>query len=90
MSYPLYFPKGEQSFVRDSLPKRKGKRTASTVCDDGCNAESSNQPTIFFSDDDGEDGNINTSTAKFLSRGDFYHFVLYRRGDVNTHRFLGS
>ncbi|VDN19339.1 unnamed protein product [Cylicostephanus goldi] len=88
MSYPLYFPRGEQSYVRESLRKRTGKRPASDISNEanvrGLAASS------FPSDDDSEDELMDRPPAKFLSRGDFYRFLLSRRGNLLEHRFYGT
>ncbi|RCN36646.1 hypothetical protein ANCCAN_17487 [Ancylostoma caninum] len=77
LSYPLYFPRGEQSYVRDCLPKRSVKQIANKGRDE------------FFSDDDAERDDLDVS-SKTLSRAEFYRFMLARRGCISQHRFLDT
>ncbi|CAJ0589523.1 unnamed protein product [Cylicocyclus nassatus] len=60
MSYPLYFPKGEQSFVRESLPKLTRKRTAPV----DITADESHQTDLFFSDDQDKNDQTDSPSPK--------------------------
>ncbi|KIH61441.1 hypothetical protein ANCDUO_08286 [Ancylostoma duodenale] len=88
LSYPLYFPHGEQSYVRDGLLKRS-KRDGNNRSTDGTSHVNLNRSEEFFSDDDIDQDDID-SPSKTLPRGDFYRFILARRGCVSEHRFLGT
>ncbi|VDK45874.1 unnamed protein product, partial [Cylicostephanus goldi] len=101
MSYPLYFPKGQQSFVRERLPKtRKRPATDQTIV-----SKARKRPALgesididdpdpvgarLLSDDEDEDDQVDSQPSKFLSRSDFYRFILARRGNLLEHRFYGS
>ncbi|KAL6737911.1 hypothetical protein Aduo_011514 [Ancylostoma duodenale] len=88
LSYPLYFPHGEQSYVRDGLLKRS-KRDGNNRSTDGTSHVNLNRSEEFFSDDDIDQDDID-SPSKTPPRGDFYRFILARRGCVSEHRSLGT
>ncbi|EYC10047.1 hypothetical protein Y032_0057g2739 [Ancylostoma ceylanicum] len=88
LCYPLYFPRGEQSYVFDSLPRCSTKKDTNKRL--GNNSDPSPDVCdMFFSDDDDEKADFD-APSKTLSRAEFYRFMLARHDSVLQHRFLGT
>ncbi|KAL6738963.1 hypothetical protein Aduo_012459 [Ancylostoma duodenale] len=88
LCYPLYFPRGEQSYVCDNSPKSSAKEAATRILENDP-APTSSACDMFFSDDDVEKDEYDVP-PKTLSRAEFYRFVLARGGSILQHRFLGT
>ncbi|RCN33554.1 hypothetical protein ANCCAN_20619 [Ancylostoma caninum] len=102
LTYPLLFPRGEQTYVRELLPKRTicdttvaGLKEEETV-DDGRDDECL---SIYSEDRRSDDVSERNSVIgdcgkqnprKFISRREFVTYILARRGNISRHRILGT
>ncbi|EPB65785.1 hypothetical protein ANCCEY_15144, partial [Ancylostoma ceylanicum] len=98
LTYPLYFPRGEQSFVKEKLPKKRTIMAKNTESQTGSQLTVSQPAESKNVDLDDLCGNEDCENAtnkaapkeKFMSRREFVLFILARRGDVKKHRILGT
>ncbi|VDK53748.1 unnamed protein product, partial [Cylicostephanus goldi] len=93
LTYPLYFVRGEQTFVKEKLPKysiKHGAMKKSSGNDSGLMLEEHYEEDA---DDDIDDSRLesrNGRKARYISRREFALYILARRGDLHKHRIIGT
>ncbi|VDN26965.1 unnamed protein product, partial [Cylicostephanus goldi] len=100
LTYPLYFPRGEQTFVKDALPKNRSRKRAREIARDCCNeryvegvyTDAGLDDAHDLNDDDDEItlGNKQARKSRFISRREFVVYILARRPDFGKHRIIGT
>ncbi|CAJ0594804.1 unnamed protein product [Cylicocyclus nassatus] len=105
-SYALLFPRGEQSYVKERLPKvfkakKKDKRLnvdGSALCvsafgdEEGVNGDSSDDSEAVEKSNGGdvENTRVESGKRKYISRREFVLYIMARRQNLQKHRILGN